>query len=361
MKLPKLLPIQSYWRLVDELEGRGLDLSYPKEVIKAVKRAFINKGVDYFRDNNEYTMFILHPQDGIPYETKLTPNVTKVLKQFFSTRDAVDVFKPGIPRSEDLYDIFMEQDKYFSMCLALRRELPGIVHNIKLGNYKYAALSVAALTNLYNMEIVTLINDYFQTHKFYDANAKRWYSYLVLNNRTYIVSNEVYIAMLIYRYDVNHEYGEDEYAELMYENYDVLTVPDKEHTIKHRVKSKSFLQDCKDVARVKKELNHTTIGIIEFHDLIRYGGYNDKILSIENINKISEIFGHKSWLHQFFVTLALYCDHYLTLDDFKDDLKTNQCRSLVDPRKVKDLDLFMQAVEYLDSIYDSLKVNPEIE
>ena len=360
MKLPKLLPIQTYWRLVDELEGRGLDLSYPREVVKSVKRIFMNHGASYFAQNNEYNMLILHPQDGIPYETKLTPNVTKSLKQYFAIRDAVDVYKPGIPRSDEIYDIFLDQDKYFSMCIALKRELPAIVYNIKIGNFKYAALSIASLTNSYNMEVVKLINDYFQTHKFYDKTNKRWYSYLIINNRTYIVSNEVYVAVLIYRYDVNHTYEGDDYAELMYENYDVLTTPDVEHTIKHRVKSKSFLQDCKDVARVKKELTHTTAGIIEFHDLIRYGGYNDSILSIDNINHISEILGHKSWLHQFFVTLALYCDHYLTLDDFKNDIKS-ESKSLIDPRKIKDLDLFMKAVEYFDSIYDSLKVNPDNE
>ena len=367
MKLPKELPSQYYWRLVDELEGRGLDLSYPEEVIKGIKRVYINKGLKYFMDNNAYTVFINHPQDNIPYETTLTPNVCKVLRQYMIHRERGELrtmqndegeyevyIKPQIPSTKELLDIFLEQDKYFSMCLALRRELPSIVYNIKIGNYKYAALTIAALTSIYNMEIVGLINDYFQTHKFFDKKQNRWYSYLVINNRTYIVSNEVYVAVLIYRYEVHGNVPSD-HADLMYENYDVLTMPDKEHTIK-RNSAKSFLLDCKDVARVKKELNHTTIGMIEFHDLIRYGGYNDKILSIENLNKVSEIFGHKKWLHQFFVALSLYCDHYINLDDLKNNLKSDS-KAVADMSKLKDIDLFLQAVNYFDSIYDTLIAN----
>ena len=349
------LPIQHFWRYVDELDGRGLDLSYPEEVIKGVKRLFLCNEQELYSiidSDDPITVFINNPQDGIPYEAVLAPNISKNLKAFMNFEITVGVREYLYnPTTKDLVDIFLQHDKYFSMCLALRRELPIIVHNIKIGNYRYAAITIAALTDRYNMEIVHLINDYFNTHKFYDENNKCWYSYYIVNNRTYIISPEVYVAVLIYRYRINYDVA-DTHADLIYENYDVLTDPDKEHTIK-RTSAKSFLQDCKAVALVKKELSHEYISIIEFHDLIKYGGYNDSILSIENMNKVSEIFGHRKWLHQFFVALGLYCDNYINLEHLKEDMKSTD-KAVLNPRKLKDIDLFMQTVNYFDSIYDSL-------
>ena len=351
----KVLPTQHFWRYVDELDGRGLDLSYPEEVIKGVKRLFlttedkINKIID---SKDPITVFINNPQDGIPYEAILSPNISKTIKAHMNYELAT-VVRDHVynPNTEDLMWLFLEQDKYFSMCLALRKELPIIVHNIKIGNYRYASILIASLTNRYNMEVVHLINDYFNTHKFYDEHNKCWYSYYIVNNRTYIISPEVYVAVLIYRYRINYDVAE-KHADLIYENYDVLTDPDPEHTIK-RTSAKSFLQDCKAVALVKKELTHEVISIIEFHDLIRYGGYNDSILSIENINKVSEIFGHRKWLHQFFVALGLYCDNYINLEHLESEMKS-QDKAVLNPRKLQDIDLFMQTVHYFDSIYDSL-------
>ena len=356
MKVYSMIP-NSYWRYVDELEGRGLDLSYPEEAIKAIKRLCMN-GTVLDNATEDMILFINNPQDGIPYETKLTPNAAKAIRQEVRYKTPSYNNKGQriryVPTTGTLIGILTEQDKYFCMCMELRNKLPQIVHNIKLGNYKYAGIIVATLVSTYNMEIVNLINDYFSTHKFFDKKSQRWYSYIIVNNKTYIISNEPYIALLVYRYQVIND-KPTEHADLVYENYDILTEPDKEHTIT-RGKGKSFLQDCKKVALIKKELTFSKIGIIEFHDLIRYGGYNDKILSIENINHISEIFGHRKWLHQFFVALSLYCDNYIKLDDLLDDMKSQE-KSLVDPNKLKDFDLFLKTVEYLDSIYDSITVN----
>ena len=369
MKLPKELPIRTYWPLVDELEGRGLDLSYPREVIKAVKRKYINEGADYFINAEEITLFINHPQDGVPYEATLSPNVKKDLKQFFKFRDRVDVY-PKIPTDAELVDIFLDSDKYFSMCVALKRKLPKIIHNIRIGNYKFAAIEIAALTSCYNMEVVGLINDYLATHKFFNKKGLSnsgnvigyWESFLIINNRSYIISNDAYVAVLIYQYKVHYDIASSD-AKLVYENYDVLTSPDKKHTIK-RGKGKSFLQDCKAVSLMKKELNHTTVEILEFHDLIKYGGYNDRILSIENLNHVSTIFKHKKWLHSFFVALTAYCDNYLNIDDLRERMNEppkGDTKELVDVRKIKDLDLFLQTVDYFDSIYDTLIANSNNE
>ena len=58
------------------------------------------------------------------------------------------------PSNNTLIDIFCESDKFFSMMLALRRDLPVIVNSIKLGNYHYAAIAIASLMETYNIEII---------------------------------------------------------------------------------------------------------------------------------------------------------------------------------------------------------------
>jgi hypothetical protein len=306
--------------------------------------------------SEDIVLFINNPQDGIPYETKLTPNAAKAIRQdvkfksptINSNGDEIQY----VPSTRTLINILRDQDKYFCMCMELRNKLPQIVHNIKIGNYRYASIIIATLVNMYNIEIVRLINDYFATHKFFDKQASRWYSYIIVNNKSYIISNEPYIAVLIYRYRIDYDIA-DTQATLMYENYDVLTMPDKDHQIK-RGNGKSFLQDCKNIALLKRELTHSNTSILEFHDLIRYGGYNDKILSIDNVNRVSEIFGHRAWLKTFFVALALYCDNYIDVEAIKQMDIPEHSKELVDLRKLNDLDLFVKVVEYYDSIYDSL-------
>jgi len=361
MKLPRELPTPGYWSYVDELDGRGLDLSYPREVIKGIKRQCIAGTIDWDDLSKDMIVFINKPQDNVPYEVKITPNAAKAIKQKLKYKyGSINIgVNDRIPKTVDILNELLDMDKYFSMCITLKRELPTIVNNIHYHhNYKYAAINIAALTSTYNMEIVKLINDYLSTHKFFDKSTGRWCGYIIVNNRSFIISNEAYVAVLIYKYYYNHGVSE-EHADLIYENYDVLVSPDKDHQIK-RGNGKSFLQDCKKVALIKKELTHSTIGIIEFHDLIRYGGYNDKILSIDTMNAISDIFGHRKWIHQFFVALSLYCDNYLNIDELKEDIK-NESTSLIDPSKIKDFDLFIKVVDYLDSIYDTLIANPDLK
>ena len=52
MRFPVSLPTSDFWKYVDEVDGRDLDLSYPTQIIKAVKRAYFDKGVEWFIDDD---------------------------------------------------------------------------------------------------------------------------------------------------------------------------------------------------------------------------------------------------------------------------------------------------------------------
>ena len=59
---------------------------------------------------------------------------------------------------------------------------------------------------------------------------------------------------------------------------------------KHRVKpSGNFLQDCRNIIQMKKQVFFDTVGLIEFRDLMQYCYYSDKILSIDVMKEVSEI------------------------------------------------------------------------
>ena len=79
-------------------------------------------------------------------------------------------------------------------------------------------------------------------------------------------------------------------------------------------------------------------------------------MSIEVIQKISEIFNHDKWLHPFFLALSLYCDKFLKVEDILqlDSSERQSSTALIDPTKVDKFDLFMKVVDYLNSIYDEL-------
>ena len=111
-----------------------------------------------------------------------------------------------------------------------------------------------------------------------------------------------------------------------------------------------------EISRTKKKATNTTICSLEFRDLMVYGYYNDKLMSIEVIQKISEIFNHDKWLHPFFLALSLYCDKYLKVEDIiqLDSSQRQSSTALIDPTKVEKFDLFMKVVDYLNSIYDEL-------
>ena len=357
MKFPYGTQYPSFWRYVDEVDGRDLDLSYPVQVIKAVKRAYFDKGEEYFLNNNEYTVFIPHPQRTVPYEVTLKPNICKGLKAFFHNHSFI-VSGKSCPTSTRLAEVFMEQDKFFAMMVELKRLLPAIVHSIKLGNYKYAAINLASLTETFNSEIIELINQYFDWHPFFvdDEDVpgrKKYVKYLIVNHRSYIMSRDAYIAILIYRYDHgDYKYPPDKetdlpnHLKLLYENYNVLQNVDKLHRVKP---SGSFLQDCRNIMQMKKELFFNINGLIEFHDLMEYGYYSDKILSIEVIGEINKIFKQESWLKDFFLILSLYASKFV-------EVKESDSKELVDTSKLHNYDLFVQAIQYLDSIYDSLLV-----
>jgi len=357
MKFPYGVAYPSFWRYVDEVDGRDLDLSYPVQVIKAVKRAYFDKGEDYFLHNDEYKVFIPHPQRTVPYEVVLKPNICKGLKAFFHDRSFI-VSGKSCPTSDKLAEIFMEQDKFFAMMVELQRHLPVIVHSIKLGNYKYAAINLASLTETFNSEIIELINQYFEWHPFFMPDEDmpgrtKWVKFFIVNHRSYIMSREAYVAILIYKFDANEYYYPPEkeielpnHLKLLYENYNVLQRVDKEYRIKP---SGSFLQDCRNIMQMKKERFFDLNGLIEFHDLMEYGYYSDKILSIEVIGEINKIFKQEAWLKDFFLILSLYSNKFV-------ELQQSTSKELVDTSRLHNYDLFVQAIQYLDSIYDSLLV-----
>lgn len=348
------LPIPEFWKYVDELAGRDLNLAYPTQVIKSLKSLYFLHGEAWFKELSELTLNVKNSQGEVK-EMTMTPNARKAIRDYFINRPINLVGK--CPSSKEWEDILVDTDKYYSMMVYLKRELPTINNCIHIGEYKYAALLVASLIESYNTEIIKLINEYFRTHTRYSTEDKEKFQnfsrnrfFHVIANRSFMVSNEPYVAIIFFEVSENNNKPEIEFdTEVIYENYNVNVIPSKE-----RIKPQgSFLQDCKAIARKKREMFFGNLEILEFHDLMKYGSYNDRILSIEVMKEIFTIFGHKSWNHQFFLTLSLYCDRYLKIDDFDNDVKSG---ALVDPNKVQDFDLFIKVIKYLDSIYEELVI-----
>lgn len=365
MRFPISLQTSEFWEYVDEADGRDLDLSYPSEIIKAVKRAYFDKGPEWFvdKERTEFTFFIPNPQNNVPYEVTLKPNICKALKMFFKDQVSL-VSGMACPSNDSLINIFCESDKFFSMMLALRKDLPIISTNIKLGNYHYAAITIASLVKSYNLEIIELINQYFEWHSYFIKDQDipgrmKHIKYFLVPNKTYIMSNIPYIAILIYQYDDGeYYYPEDKktkdpyHLKLLYENYNVLQIIDDKHRVKP---SGSFLQDCRNIIQMKKQTFFDEIGLIEFRDLMQYGYYSDKILSIEVMKEVSNIFGQKKWQHDFFLILSLYCNKIIEIQ--KQELSDS--KEVIDTSKLPDYDLFIKVIKYYDSIYESLLVKTE--
>lgn len=367
MFLPLELPIQNFWKYVDELNGRDLNLAYPLEIIKFLKRKYYEIGDDEFSTIQSISAILKYPKesDGLQI-MELTPNLVKGLNYYFTNRSIND--KGNCPSTDELINILLDTDKYFSMVVTLKRELPTILNLLKIGEFKYASICIGSLSNKYGMEIVKLINQYFNSKPVFDLEHNNYKRYFITHNRAYLISKEAYVGIMVFEYYRGMK--EDDLPDCIYENYDVMITVDENHRMKP---SGSFLQDCKNISRMKRELfldnerevefNDITSlsngNILEFHDLIRYGYYSDKILSLDVMKKISEIFNHQQWVNSFLLALALCCGKLIKIDDSEDN--DNSSKALIDPNKVENFDLFVQAVKYLDSIYDEIIIKPENE
>lgn len=355
---------QEIWKYGNELDGRDLKLDYPEKLVKAIKSTYYTYGKEFFQnaDGNTTSIFVYDKLEKNSYIEHLKPNTVSALKYYFSDKDETftdDFQDENIkhrPNNRELVDLLMTSDKYFSMIVSLRRYMPGTIQNIENGEVTYAAINLASLINSYNMEIVDLINEYFFRKAHYNTQTKDWEWFYIVANKTFLLSREPYIAVLIYK-GTNDKLDKDDPAVFyhpIYENYNVISLPTKEM---YRVKpTGDFLKDCMEISRTKKKATNTTICSLEFRDLMIYGYYNDKLMSIEVIQKISEIFNHDKWLHPFFLALSLYCDKYLKVEDIiqLDSSQRQSSTALIDPSKVEKFDLFMKVVDYLNSIYDEL-------
>ena len=354
---------QEIWKYGNELDGRELKLDYPEKLVKAIKSTYYTYGKEFFENatGNNTSIFIYDKLEKNQYIEHLKPNTVRALSWYFTDKDkgiyqdGSDV-KENKPKTEVLVDLLLEHDKYFSMMVSLRKTIPGVITNIENGEVTYAAIELASLIDRYNMEIVDLINEYFFKKAHYNTQTKDWEWFYIVANKTFLLSRDPYIAVLIYKgtndkLDINDP---GVYYKAVYENYNVisLTAPDM-----YRVKpTGDFLKDCMKISKIKKEHTNTTRCSLEFKDLMTYGYYNDKLMSIEVIQKISEIFNHDKWLHPFFLALSLYCDKFLKIEDILqlDSSERQSSTALIDPTKVDKFDLFMKVVDYLNSIYDEL-------
>ena len=106
---------------------------------------------------------------------------------------------------------------------------------------------------------------------------------------------------------------------------------------------------------MKKQVFFDTVGLIEFRDLMQYCYYSDKILSIDVMKEVSEIFKQQKWQHNFFLILSLYCNKIIELQ--KQELSDS--KEVIDTSTLPDYDLFIKVIKYYDSIYDSLLVKDE--
>ena len=350
MFFSKVFLTQDFWKYVDELNGRDYNLAYPRALIKALKKVYYEKG-DYELGH------ITEMKLAIPYhytrktvqEIELTPNLVKALREYFLNRPINDI--GNCPTDDELINIALEQDKFFAMMIDLGREAHIIRAGLKKGEYQYASIAIGSLFRRYGREVITALNQYLDDYPTYVIEKKKRKTFYISFNAAYVISNEAYLGIMIF--ESYQDMGDEEYPELVYENYDILTYPDE----KLRIPPKgSFLEDCKAIAKMKKEVLFDYSSFIEFHDLIRYGYYSDKILSFENMQKVSEIFGHKQWLNTFLLALALYCNRYIKIEDYQDQVDT---KALIDTNKIEDFDMFVQAIKYFDSIYDKIVLKPE--
>lgn len=363
MFIDKTIPPQPHWGYANELDGRDLDLGYPRNLVKAVKAFYYVTKSEGFNNIDKITLHL--KSHGYYNLEPLRNNTSEALKYFFIRRETF-INAVECPTSEAIVNLFMDHDKYFHMMVTLGDILPKIYRYLKSGLHKMAAIEIGSLIRIYNEEVFELINQYFYSHAKLNPETNKWEYYYTNGHLGFAVSSTPYIAVIIYKVTCEKELTwevETEKVSLktLFENYNVLTVPDEDHRIKP---SGDFLIDCKKITNLKKEALKSYIGNLDFHDLIMYGYYNDKILSIEVLKKINEIYDNKAdWTYTFFLAVSLYCDNYIKIGTEKNEdvgsYLVPLSTSLVDTSKVKNFDKFLEVVAYFNSIYDEIVDKPE--
>ena len=117
--------------------------------------------------------------------------------------------------------------------------------------------------------------------------------------------------------------------------------------------TKTDQKDCKNIAKKIKDISFTKDVILTFQDLIMYGYYNDKIFSVDVISHISSIFGHRRWVQPFFLAISLYSGNKIDIPELTSSSE-EVCKAVINPKTYKNYDLVIEAIKYLDSIYDTL-------
>lgn len=352
---------QPYWGFVNELDDRDLDLGYPIKAVKAVKKMYFDIGDKAFIQDKNYIVY--KDENNEDCVCPLKGLMSEALKFFFINKS----LNVGMdtPDNKTIADLFMTHDKYFHMMATLNADLGHLyTHILKEEFFGYAAIEIGRLIKNYNLEVFKFINQYFyrRAKRNKDGNYEYYY---VNGNIGYAISPKPYIAIILYKAicknkELTWEVEDPDKVELkvLYENYNIYAAESKNPVIEP---SGSFLIDCKKIANYCK-ISVPGYKCLEFHDLMEYGPYTDKLMSIENMRNISEIFGFNSWLETFFLAIALYCDNYIKIEsEVYDGTKAlvASSTSLVDPNKIDKFDLFLKAVDYIDSIYDSIVVYPK--
>ena len=351
---------KSYWQYVDELDGRGLNLSYPTSVVKAIKQLFYDIGDEGIQDAKNFILYI-HRRDGGGIDTSyydiLSPSATFALKFFFKNRTMDLNYVPRCPRSDEIIKVLLESDKYTAMLIAIKRWGSVIFHNLKYGEYRMGIFNSAFLAHRFNNEIIDLLNEYLMNRIRLNTETKKWEFYYIKSNKAHLVSEKAVIGMVIYKItsdkniNLPENANEDYKMEKVYENYAINILPKDDNL---RVPpSGSFLLDCKNIAKKIKDISFTKDVILTFQDLIMYGYYNDKIFSVDVISHISSIFGHRRWVQPFFLAISLYSGNKIDIPELTSSSE-EVCKAVINPKTYKNYDLVIEAIKYLDSIYDTL-------
>lgn len=358
MKLSSNVSSPMFWRYVDELDKRDLDLSYPEKLVKAIKTAFFEN-----RDwTNKSLTLKINQRNGLGVDTSyydlLMPNTRKALMELYNYKCHKNIIGHKLcPTTQEIVDALSESDKYFAMCVALKNEMPNICHQIDIKEYKYAATSIALLTERFNEEIKDLINQYFIKKSHYDPKRKVHITYNAMVFRKYIISNEAYVTVRIVELESKSKLTSLEdiktkvnLIHTVYSNCDILCVPDKNY---HITNTGSFLLDCKKITQLKKNLNFSKDEIIDFHDLIRYGNYSDFIMSPIITTAIGDIIKTDNWIQTFFFTLSLYCNQLIDIETDTSQVYSTT-KDVADPSKLEGIGMFMEAIQFLDGMYEHL-------
>lgn len=359
--------IPALWNVATVFDKeQPFDLEYPEKLVKAIKCAYYKIGISGIKEAKELKLF-MNDKTGNDkgYFVTLLPDTLKALKAYFADRDgAIDIglHIKGCPKSEDLGQLLLDVDKYFTAIVILRQSANFFKNYLLKARtskvstaaeyFQELAFHTAVLAKNFNSEMVNIINKFLNEKRF--ECGRVWYQ--IYLNKAFILSSTPYVAIRIIEFAKERSDDPDDLADdlLVYENYSTLDVPDRTHRVKP---SGSFLHDCQDIITMKEnneiDIDEPDKNILDFHDLIVYGPFSSKILSLPILDGINKIFGHKQWICNFFLAIALVANK-------KIPEKLVKTTDLIDPSKVPNYDLFLQAVDFLDAHYDEI-IDPDLK